>query len=159
MNLPAYMKCIVYGLEVPQIQIRPTPKPRKGHILVRVEAVGLNPVDAKDVIGDKLPSTWTYTRSWLRSNLISTKIPGFDFAGTCVEDSSQQNEDVKRWSNGEKVFGTMPPLQGTLAEFISVPIDQLITMPLNLKFEEAAALPLVGYVLHALSTFLYSHLD
>ena len=58
---------------------------------------------------------------------------------------------------GEKVFGTMPPLQGTLAEFISVPIDQVTTMPLSLKFEEAAALPLVGYV-QCLSTFMYSQL-
>jgi NADPH:quinone reductase-like Zn-dependent oxidoreductase len=146
MNLPAYMKCIVYGLEVPQMQMRPTPKSRNGHILVRVEAVGLNPVDAKEVIGDKLPHTWTYTRSWLRSHVISTKIPGFDFAGTCLEDSYQQNGGAKRFSIGEKVFGTMPPMQGTLAEFISVPVDQVATMPSSLQFEEAAALPLVGYV-------------
>ena len=144
MNLPTVMRCIVYGLEVPQMQMRPTPKSRRGHILVRVEAVGLNPVDAKEVIGDKLPNTWTYTRSWFRSHIISSKIPGFDFAGTCLEDSNQQG--VKQFSTGEKVFGTMPPLQGTLAEFISVPIDQVTAMPSSLKFEEAAALPLVGYV-------------
>ena len=154
MNLPACMKCVVYGLELPQMQIRPTPKSRKGHILVRVEAVGLNPIDAKEVIGDKLPSSWAYIRSWLRSNLISTKIPGFDFAGTCVEDSSQTKEGVKRFSTGDKVFGTMPPLHGSLAEFISVPFDQLTTMPSSLKCEEAAALPLVGYVLHSLSSFI-----
>ena len=76
MNLPAYMKCIVYGLEVPQMQIRPTPKPRRGHILVRVEAVGLNPVDAKEVVGDKLPNNWTYMRSWIRSQIISKKFLG-----------------------------------------------------------------------------------
>ena len=144
MNLPAYMKCIVYGLEVPQMQMRPTPKSRKGHILVRVEAVGLNPVDAKDVIGDKLPQSWTFIRTWLRSHIISTKIPGFDFAGTCLESSQLGTGDVKQFSIGEKVFGTMPPMQGTLAEFISVPIDQVATMPASLKFEEAAALPLVG---------------
>ena len=144
MNLPACMKCIAYGLEVPQMQMRPTPKSRKGHILVRVDAVGLNPVDAKEVIGDKLPITWKYTRSWLRSHVISAKIPGFDFAGTCLEDSYQQNGVEKHFSIGEKVFGTMPPLQGTLAQFISVPIDQVTSMPSSLKFEEAAALPLVG---------------
>ena len=147
MKLPTYMKCIVYGLEVPQMQTRPTPKSRKGHILVRVEAVGLNPVDAKEVIGDKLPHNWKYTRSWLRSHVTSTKIPGFDFAGTCLEDVPLGG-GVMQFTNGEKVFGTMPPMQGTLAEFICVPIDQVATMPSSLKFEEAAALPLVGYVFH-----------
>jgi reticulon-4-interacting protein 1, mitochondrial len=153
-KLPLYMKCIVYGLEVPQMTTRPTPKSRKGHILVRVEAVGLNPVDAKEVIGDKLPHKWTYTRSWLRSHVISTKIPGFDFAGTCLEDSPLGGG--KQFSIGEKVFGTMPPMQGTLAEFISVPTDQVATMPSNLKCEEAAALPLVGYglLLFAVNAFL-----
>jgi NADPH:quinone reductase-like Zn-dependent oxidoreductase len=145
MQLPSSMKCIIYGRDLPLVQIRPTPPARKGHVLVRVEAVGLNPVDAKDVIGDKLPHTWTYTRSWLRSYIISKNIPGFDFAGTCVDDF-QHVGDSKPFSFGDKVFGTMPPLQGTLAEYISVPIDQISSMPKNLKFEEAAALPLVGYV-------------
>jgi NADPH:quinone reductase-like Zn-dependent oxidoreductase len=145
MQLPSTMKCIIYGRDRPLIQIRPTPIERNGHVLVRVEAVGLNPVDAKDVIGDKLPHTWTYMRSWLRSYIISNRIPGFDFAGTCV-DNFQHLGDQKPFLYGDKVFGTMPPLQGTLAEYISVPLSQISPMPNNLKFEEAAALPLVGYV-------------
>lgn len=152
------MKCIVYGLEVPQLQTRPTPKKsRRGHILVRVEAVGLNPVDAKEVIGDKLPHTWTYTRSWMRSNVISAKIPGFDFAGTCVEDSSIGG--TKQYTIGENVFGTMPPMQGTLAEYISVPIDQLTTMPSSLTFVEAASLPLVRYVSRLIHSIVFINLS
>jgi reticulon-4-interacting protein 1, mitochondrial len=139
------MKCIVYGREKPLLQTRPIPRPRRGHVLVRVEAAGLNPVDAKEIIGDKLPHSWTYTRSWIRSS-ISGKIPGFDFAGTCVvhDDVGAPTPGNNPFSDGAKVFGTMPPFQGTLAEYISVPLDQICSMPETLKFEEAAALPLVG---------------
>ena len=146
MNLPATMKCIVYGLESPLLQIRPTPPlGRKGHVLVRVQAVGLNPVDAKEVMGDKLPSTWTMTRSWIRSRVLSHKTPGFDFSGICMEEDEENSTTTTvKLARGDKVYGTMPPLQGTLAEYISVPLDQISIMPTNLKFEEAAALPLVG---------------
>jgi reticulon-4-interacting protein 1, mitochondrial len=145
MPLPSTMKCIVYGRDKPLVQTVPTPSPRKNHVIVRVEAAGLNPVDAKDVMGDKLPQKWTWARDLLRSYIVCGKIPGFDFSGTCVVDDDQQSGHSK-FSNHEKVFGTMPPFQGTLAEYISVPIDQICSMPQNLKFEEAAALPLVGYV-------------
>ena len=114
---------------------------------MRVEAAGLNPVDAKDIMADKLPHSWTTLRSWIRSS-ISGKIPGFDFAGTCIVDNEDgpSTSDNVPFSNGDKVFGMMPPFQGTLAEYISVPLDQICAMPKNFKFEEAAALPLVGYV-------------
>jgi NADPH:quinone reductase-like Zn-dependent oxidoreductase len=145
MPLPSCMKCIVYGRESLLLQTRPIPKPRRGHVLVRVEAAGLNPVDAKEIVGDKLPHSWTYARSCIRS-VISGKIPGFDFAGTCVvsDEVGGPKTGNDQFSDGAKVFGTMPPFQGTLAEYISVPVDQICVMPENLKFEEAAALPLVG---------------
>jgi len=68
---------------------------------------------------------------------VSNKIPGFDFAGTVVE--AQHG-----FAPGDKVFGTMPPMEGTLAEYISVPLDQICYMPKNYSFRQAAALPLVG---------------
>jgi reticulon-4-interacting protein 1, mitochondrial len=145
------MKCIVYGLDRPTSRVIPTPPAgRQGHVLVRVEAVGLNPVDAKDVMGDKFPHSWKTVRSWIRS-YASNKIPGFDFAGTCVE------RDSTHFSEGDKVFGTMPPFHGSLAEYISVPIDQLCYMPANFSFEQAAALPLVGYAWHRTAVDFTSH--
>jgi NADPH:quinone reductase-like Zn-dependent oxidoreductase len=143
------MKCIVYsGCDASLVQqIRPLPKVRRGHMLVRVEAAGLNPVDAKEVMGDKLPPTWTYTRSLLKSHILNGTIPGFDFAGVCVDESNPYNVNTKeQFSYGTKVFGTMPPLHGTLAEYISVPMNQVSTMPANITYQEAAALPLAGYV-------------
>lgn len=151
------MKCIVYGKDSrPVSKTVPVPDVvgsnknnnyRAGHVLVQVHAAGLNPVDAKDVMGDKLPHSWTTVKSWLRS-FISDKIPGFDFAGVVVcGENDKDAPPPHHFAAGDKVFGTMPPLCGTLAEYISVPIDQVCYMPSNLSFEEAAALPLVGYVL------------
>ena len=98
--------------------------------------MGLNPVDAKDVIGDKLPHQWMTMRKGVQSCL-KNNIVGFDFAGTVAEDQSF-------FRHGDKVFGNMPPLEGTLAEYISVPLDQIWHMPNNVNYVQAAALPLVG---------------
>lgn len=123
------------------MQTVPTPPMgRRGHVLVRVCAAGLNPVDAKCVMGDKLPHSWTAAHRWLRTHVVSRTIPGFDFAGVCVDAQGPH------FAEGDAVFGTMPPLCGTLAEYISVPLDQICFMPNNLSFTEAAALPLVRYV-------------
>lgn len=113
----------------------------------KVSAVGLNPVDAKDVMGDKLPHQWVTVRQGVQS-FLKHKIVGFDFSGTVAEDYSG-------FRYGDKVFGNMPPLQGTLAEYISVPLDQICHMPKNINFIQAAALPLVGLTaLQCLTPFI-----
>jgi NADPH:quinone reductase-like Zn-dependent oxidoreductase len=137
------MKCIVYGTKESRLQKKTMQTPatnKKGHVLVRVHAAGLNPVDAKDVMGDKLPHTWKRMKGWLHS-YISNRIPGFDFAGMVLEDSNGF------FSAGDNVYGTMPPFHGTLAEYVSAPLDQICTMPESYSFQQAAALPLVGYVM------------
>jgi len=138
MTVPDTMQCILYGGRGGGCKktTRPVPSPRRGHVRVRVAATGLNPVDAKFVVGDKLPYEWM--KSWVQSHYLPNKIPGFDFAGTVVDGTSEE------FASGSKVFGTMPPFQGTLAEYISVPIDQMWHMPNSCSFEQASALPLVG---------------
>lgn len=137
-------KAIVYGPLDDPIQMvidRPVPPPDKsGRVLVRVHAAGLNPVDAKDVIGDKLPHSWTKTRAFLKSHLLSNKIPGFDFAGTVVA----AGDGAGGFKGGDEVYGTMPPMEGSLAEYVSAPVDQVCYKPRNLSMVESAALPLVG---------------
>jgi reticulon-4-interacting protein 1, mitochondrial len=116
-------------------------------IINKVHAVGLNPVDAKDVMGDKLPHQWATARQGVQS-FVKNKIVGFDFSGTVAEDQNG-------FRLGDKVFGNMPPLQGTLAEYISVPLDQICHMPSNVSFIQAAALPLVGLTaLQSLTPFI-----
>lgn len=147
-QIPPLMRTIVYGKTAESYALRTeitVPKPKKNQILVRVHAVGLNPVDAKSVIGDKLPR-WEGLRNFVHEHAVKGHIPGFDFAGTVVDASKSS------FSVGAAVFGTMPPLQGTLAEYIAVPLDQVWEMPVTTNsstpttsdFVNAAALPLVG---------------
>jgi NADPH:quinone reductase-like Zn-dependent oxidoreductase len=62
---------------------------------------------------------------------------GFDFAGEVVEGQDPFNK-------GAKVYGTMPPFQGSFAEYIRVPRHQIALAPTNISMDEAACLPLVG---------------
>jgi reticulon-4-interacting protein 1, mitochondrial len=140
------MKCILYGREQLELcSTRPTPKlGRAGHVVVRVAAAGLNPVDAKEIVGDKIPASWTTIRRWIRRFVLANQVLGFDFAGICMEEFADPPHE--NLAVGDAVFGIMPPFGGALAEYISVPVHQLCRMPSNLSFPEAAALPLVGYV-------------
>lgn len=168
-QLPDSMKTIVYAGDDSshkraqlREQTRPVPSCPKAtgqpHVLIRVHAAGLNPVDAKDVIGDKLPHSWTTLRSMTRSHLLHDKIPGFDFAGVVVDCSSSSGSSaLDSFQPGDRVFGTMPPFGGTLAEYICAPVDQVCYMPSTLTMVQAAALPLVGLTaVQCLSPYVHS---
>ena len=98
-------------------------------------AAGLNPVDLKFLWADKLP-TWCHT---LAQWLVEGYGVGFDFCGI-VEYAPINSGFIK----GDEVYGTMPPMKGSVAEYISVPLHQVQKKPCNFSCEEAAALPLVG---------------
>jgi reticulon-4-interacting protein 1, mitochondrial len=129
-------------------QTRLTPRPgRAGHVLVKVMAAGLNPVDAKQVVGDKVPP---FLQGIVSKLLLSRQdvIPGFDFSGIVVDENGHEG-----FTPGDCVYGCMPPFHGTLAEYISVPTHQVAYMNhsnINATFNssnsfiQAAALPLVG---------------
>lgn len=106
----------------------------RNHVLIRVHAAGLNPVDAKNVIGDKLPSFLKF----LSHQVVRGSIIGFEFSGQIVRDDSGY------YQPGDAIFGTMPPFAGTLAEYVVAPNDQICHMPTNLSYTEAACLPLAG---------------
>ena len=110
-------------------------------IIVKVHSVGLNPVEAKDVIGDKIPHSCTSIRSLLKQKFIKSNIIGFEFSGIVISSSytnnninssSINNKNVNKITdNDDYVFGTVPPFHRTLAEYIIVPIDQILShMPL-----------------------------
>jgi NADPH:quinone reductase-like Zn-dependent oxidoreductase len=121
-----------------QEKIERTPqKIGRNQLLVQVQAVGLNPVDAKQVVGDKLPDGWF--KKLLHNMMVRNTRVGFDFAGTVVESKSSE------YPPGMNIFGTMPPLKGSCAPYIVVPTHQVACMPRNISlFAQAAALPLVG---------------
>lgn len=109
---------------------RPCPQTRPGHVLIRVRASSVNPVDYK-----------------IRSGMpIAPDFPAVlhgDVAGEVVE----VGEGVSDFAVGDAVYGCaggVSGTQGALAEYMLADARLLAPKPSNLSMEQAAALPLVG---------------
>ena len=136
---PFAMRAAVYdrtAVEGVRVVTRPPPTaPARDALLVRVRACGVNPVDAKGVVGDKLPA---FLRPLARRALDGT-IAGFDLSG--VVDRAPPNSG---FAVGDEVFGAVPPFRGSFAELVRVPLHQVAKKPASLSHAEAAALVLPG---------------
>jgi NADPH2:quinone reductase len=100
-----------------------TPTPKKGEILVRVKAFGLNRMDISQREGRyPLPPQ-------------APKTLGVEFSGI-VESLGESTTGFKE---GEKVFGLA--YGGAYAEFIAVSETMCIHLPDELSFEQAAGIP------------------
>jgi NADPH2:quinone reductase len=107
------------------------PVPRKGEVLVRIKASGVNPLDIKIRSGNASHAKHP-----------PPAILGLDLAGV-VE---TVGAGVTAFKRGDEVYGLtggVGGLQGSLAEFAAVDSDLLAPKPRNLNMREAAALPLV----------------
>lgn len=107
------------------------PALKPDEMLVRVHAVGLNPVDTMIPKGAFKPI--------LRFQLPATM--GSDLAGVVAEVGS----GVTRFKVGDAVFASIFDLgTGSLAEFAVVPESAAALKPSNLDFVQAASIPMVG---------------
>jgi NADPH:quinone reductase-like Zn-dependent oxidoreductase len=112
------------------------PSPRSGHLVVRVHAVSINPLDAKIRRGD----------ARLLSGTRFPKTPGLEFAGV-VE---QVGTGVSGFQVGDDVFGGLGSFkEGYLSERISVPARVVAKMPKSLDYVGAAAVAVVGLAARA----------
>lgn len=125
-----------YVVEEPGGSFRKTdlPIPAIGpdHVLVRIKASGVNPLDTK-ICGGRA----SHAKQSLPAVL------GVDMAGIVEE----VGFSVTKFRQGDEVYGMVGGvggLQGTLAEFIAVDTDLLAHKPKNLSMRQAAALPLVA---------------
>jgi NADPH:quinone reductase len=110
----------------------PGPALKANHVLVRVQASGVNPLDTKIRAGKA-----AHARQPLPAVL------GLDMAGI-VEETAP---GVTAFRAGDEVYGMVGGvggLQGTLAEFVAVDADLLAHKPRNLSMRQAAALPLIA---------------
>ena len=108
----------------------PRPTPKRGEVLVRIAASGVNPLDTKIRAGKA-----AHAKQPLPAVL------GLDMAGTVEE----AGEGVTAFRPGDEVFGMVGGVggrQGTLAEFVSADARLLAHKPRNLSMREAAVLPL-----------------
>jgi alcohol dehydrogenase len=119
----------------------PTPKAVPGHVVIRVRASSFNYHDVftvKGMPGIKVPFP---------------VVIGLDMAGEIVE----LGDGVEKWRTGDRVLvnplnkkkGLMGEmLDGGMAQYCLVSADQLIAMPDEVTFEEAASLPVAYGTAH-----------
>jgi len=111
------------GPEVLRLEEVPTPKPGPGEVLVRIHAVGVNPVE-------------TYIRAGTYARLPELPYtPGNDGAGVVEEVGA----DVNDFKAGDRVY-TAGSLTGTYAEFALCRKEQVHPLPANVSFAQGAAI-------------------
>lgn len=110
---------------------RPEPAPGASELVIKVRAVGVNPVDAK-------------VRNGAMANPEAS--PHFPFAlgaeasGVVVAVGS----DVEGFADGEEVMGRAAQEHGTYAEHAVLRADATSRKPAQVSFVQAAALPVAG---------------
>lgn len=111
----------------------PKPEPVAGEILVRVYSAGVNPVDTKIRMGllkNRIPNQFPLIPGWDAAGVVESVGPG-----------------VHRFKPGDEVYAycRKPIIQhGTYAEYIALAESVVALKPVNLSFEESAAIPLAG---------------
>jgi NADPH2:quinone reductase len=131
------MKAVVYekfgGAEVLQVVERPEPHIGPDTVLVKVVAAGLNPVDYKVREG--------YLQGLIDTHLPA--VPAWDVAGVVVKPGL----DTPEFEAGDEILAYARKdvvSDGTLAEYVAVPVRTAAKKPAGLSFEAAAGLPLAG---------------
>ena len=110
------------GPEVMRLEEVPDPKPGPGQLVVRVGAVGVNPVD-------------TYIRAGMYGKVEFPYTPGFDAAGT-VEAAGP---GVTRAAVGDRVY-VAGSVSGAYAELVLCGESQVHPLPARLSYAQGAAL-------------------
>jgi NADPH:quinone reductase len=118
------------GPEALRARELPAPLPGPGHVVVAVEAAGVNPVDA----GNRADPAW--------AGLRPPFVVGYELAGTV-----EATGDGTGWRPGQLVWGLLPvrgTRWGTYAERVALDASLIGPRPEGLSAVEAAALSLAG---------------
>jgi NADPH:quinone reductase-like Zn-dependent oxidoreductase len=117
------------GPEVLRYEDVPDPEPREGEVLIELRAAALNHLDV-----------------WIRKGLPSVPKPrilGADGAGIRTDTGERVVINPGLDHGGGKIAVVGEHMDGTCAELIAVPAENVYPIPDGLSFEEAAAFPLV----------------
>ena len=126
---PATMMAIRYEQYGPAsvLELKEVPRPTPGtnEVLVRVEAAGVNPID------------WKLRSGRFRADPKALPItPGFDIAGTVAA----LGPGASGFQPGDRVFALLHRQAG-YAEYVTVPVGDLVPTPINTAAAHAAARP------------------
>jgi zinc-binding alcohol dehydrogenase/oxidoreductase len=124
------------GPEKLRIETIAVPQPDERETLVRIKAAAFN---RRDV----------FITQGLYPNITLPKTLGSDGAGTArngddvvVNPMLDWGDDPHAWSEHASILGM--PHEGTFADYVAVPKENVYPKPPHLSYEEAAALPLAG---------------
>jgi NADPH:quinone reductase-like Zn-dependent oxidoreductase len=109
----------------------PVPTITDSEVLVKVKAIGINPVDAfARRTKEALDAVYKYQGT--EEHIIL----GWDVAGVIVE----MGKAVTRFKKGDEVFGNFKFVgqANAYAEYVAAPENEMVLKPANISFEEAA---------------------
>ena len=132
--------------EVLQLKEVEKPAPRKNEILVRIHATPVSFGDKlvrnlKEITPGKFHMPFLF---WLIAKMYfgfrKPRIPilGSEFAG----EIEAVGKEVKRFKEGDRVFGYRGARMGAYAEYLCIPEKEVVALkPANMSYEEASAVP------------------
>lgn len=106
------------------------PKINNGQVLVKIKAIGLNPMDVYIRASEQLLSQFL--------GIERPAILGWDIAGDIVEKA----DDVIDFEKGDAVFGVT--MGKAYAEYVAVNANMMVHKPENISYQEAAGIPVAG---------------
>jgi NADPH:quinone reductase-like Zn-dependent oxidoreductase len=143
--------------EVLKLQEVDKPAPKDNEVLVRVHAttVGYGDLIARDFrhvssAEFNMPFIfWLLTRVAFGLSKPKIRILGGEFAG----EVEATGKDVKRFKEGDQVYGYPGQSFGAYAEYLCIPEDGVVAIkPANMTYEEAAAVPSGGMAAYSILT-------
>jgi putative PIG3 family NAD(P)H quinone oxidoreductase len=111
------------GPEVLKLATRPLPQPKRGEVLIRVAAAGVNRPDCLQRAGTYAPPPG------------ASDLPGLEVAGTVVA----LGEGVTQWSEGDQVCALTPG--GGYAQYCVAPAGHCLPPPKGWSLLQAGSLP------------------
>jgi NADPH:quinone reductase-like Zn-dependent oxidoreductase len=134
------MKAIIstkYGTpDVLHLEEVEKPAPRDNEVLLKVHAVSVNYADWHTMTGT--PFLFRFSIGFFKPKIT---ILGADIAGT-VE---TVGKNITQFKPGDEVYGDLALFGfGGFAEYVCAPENSVVLKPVNLTFEEAAAVPMAA---------------
>jgi NADPH:quinone reductase-like Zn-dependent oxidoreductase len=141
-----HMKAIVctkYGPpEVLQLQEVAKPTPKDNEVLIRIHATTVRSGDCN--IRSSTHPLWYWLPARIMFGIRKPRIPtpGDELAG----EIESVGKDVTRFRKGDRVFGNIWVISfgGANAEYRCLPEEWVETIPANMNYEQAAAVPVGG---------------